>query len=297
MVWRKIDWVALPRDRDMWWKSHAAFPTVTGTDGNQAVVLVSTRNRAQRSSCAFMSIILGDGDVTLIDYSRTPLLEPGDPGHFDCDGVNVTFASGPIDDVTVWYHGWMLLRDGGWINSIGTARGDLKSGFIRTSPSPVFDRSPDDPTSLGYPFWYRVAGHNCLFYCSYEQFGNPTRGDTYSYRVRLADESLQARGNSLLCHEEGMMAQSRPSVVEYHGDYLMFVAVKGSAYHIRCARSSDGLKWEWADSKWWLTPAGSENEINEVAYPYVFLHHDRLTMFYNGDSHGKTGFGVAVWDD
>jgi hypothetical protein len=297
VAWRRIDWIGLPERRGQWWHSHAAFPTVVEAVGDCLTVLVSSRDTSKRSSCAVIMIRVSEHSAELVDFSRGPLLKPGGEGHFDCDGVNVTSAYGTRDDLTVWYHGWSLTRNGGWLNSIGSARGSLTTGFVRTSLSPSFDRSPEDPTSIGYPFWFPKRGAPVLYYCSYEKFGNPSLGEPYSYRVKCATGKDLSRGAPLLRHDEGMSAQSRPCVVERHGEYLMFVAVKGSKYHIRCANSNDGVTWQWADKKWWLVPSGESNEKTEVAYPYVTDHQGRLLMLYNGDSHGKDGIGLAVWDD
>ena len=33
-----------------------------------------------------------------------------------------------------------------------------------------------------------------------------------------------------------------------------------------------------------------------VCYPFVFDHKDITYMLYNGNSYGKTGMGLAVWE-
>ena len=77
----------------------------------------------------------------------------------------------------------------------------------------------------------------------------------------------------------------------------MFLSVKGTAYHIRSAESIDGNSWKWSEDKWSFMPLGSGGEKNETAYSFVIPYLKGLIMFYNGDNHGETGFGVAVWND
>jgi hypothetical protein len=77
----------------------------------------------------------------------------------------------------------------------------------------------------------------------------------------------------------------------------MVLSVKGDHYRIACSESLDGKNWEWSSDEWALLPLGTGGEVNEVAYSYVFWHLDSLIMLYNGDRHGETGFGVAVWND
>lgn len=297
MTWRRLGWVDVPANRPSWWTSHAGFPTVVSVLGDVVLLLVASRDGGQTSSCAYMRIDLAPNQVRLVDFSQKPLLEPGDSGCFDESGVNVTYASSSQNQISVWYHGWFLRRSGGWINSIGRADGSLERGLQRESKAPVFDRSSDDPTSLGYPFLFNFPSGSKLFYCSYENYGVPPLGQPYSYRVKFANGHDLARNSPILPHLDGCQAQSRPCVVRYRDRYRMFVSVKGQRYRIETAESADGITWAWSSDEWSLWPSGMGGETLETAYAYVFEHRGQLVMLYNGDGHGATGIGVAVWDD
>lgn len=297
MTWRRLGWIEPPAGRPSWWSSHAGFPTVVSVSGNEVLLFVASRDEAQKSSCALLRIALAPNEVSLVDSGRRPLLEPGESGCFDESGVNVTYATSSHDQISVWYHGWFLRREGGWTNSIGHATGSLEDGLQRRSTAPVFDRSSDDPTSLGYPFWFNFPSGQKLFYCSYEKYGVPPLGQPYSYRVKFANGPSLVRSGPILPHLNGCQAQSRPCVVKYRDRYRMFVSVKGQHYRIESAESKDGISWEWSGDEWSLWPSGKGGETLETAYAYVFEHDSRLAMFYNGDGHGATGVGVAIWDD
>jgi hypothetical protein len=275
--------------------SHAAFPTLISAADNKFDLLVSSRDGLQKSSCAHLTLELQGSNLRVSHVTKEPLLEPGRPGCFDEAGVNVTHAQLSDGELTVWYHGWVLKRDGGWLNSIGCARGTLQHGLKRISSAPVFDRGPEDPTSLGYPFWFNLSIGRTLFYCSYETYGVPSLGQSYSYRVKAATGEELMRSVSLLPHTGTLEAQSRPTVVYFGGRYRMFLSVKGTHYHIRGAESCDGTNWSWSSDEWSLHPSGNSGEIFEVAYSFVFEHQGQLLMFYNGDSHGETGIGLARW--
>lgn len=296
-MWKRVGWIGVPAQRPDWWSSHAAFPTVVSQSGNSIKLIVSARDVNQRSSAAVMDLAVNGEAVALLNVSDRPWLAPGLPGTFDEAGVNVTFCSTDDDGLVAWYHGWALRSGGGWWNSIGTAKGDLTSGLTRVSAAPTFDRSTEDPTSLGYPFWYDFPWGKCLLYCTYESYGIPSRNENYSYRVKCTPGLGLTRSSPLLPHLGVNQAQSRPTVVHVGNVYRMFLSVKGNRYHIACAESLDGIRWRWSADEWSLFPLGSGGEVNEVAYSYVFWQEDRLTMLYNGDGHGATGIGVAVWND
>jgi hypothetical protein len=297
MSWKRLGWIDVPISRPLWWVSHAGFPTVVSVLGDEVLLFVSSRDAAQRSSCAYLKVKLLEDGVEIIEVGRTPLLTPGASGCFDESGVNVTFAEEDSGVITVWYHGWFLRRGGGWVNSIGCASGTLEKGLRRSSEAPVFDRDSEDPTSIGYPCWFDFPTGRALFYCSYESYGVPPLGQPYSYRVKLASGPGLSRKGSVPPHLAGAQAQSRPSVVRYKGKYMMFLCVKSDKYKICCAESLDGVSWSWSERKWFLPPAGLDGEVEETAYPHVIEHRGRLVMFYNGDGHGATGVGVASWDD
>ena len=46
-----------------------------------------------------------------------------------------------------------------------------------------------------------------------------------------------------------------------------------------------------------LDPAGDGWESDMVEYPWLFDASGRRFMLYNGNDYGRTGIGLAVWDD
>ena len=295
MPWVRCGWTPVPASRPSWWVSHAAFPTLISAADNKFDLLVSSRDELQKSSCSYLTVELQGPNLQITHVAKEPLLAPGQPGCFDESGVNVTHAQLSDGELTVWYHGWLLKRDGGWLNSIGCAKGTLQHGLKRISSAPAFDRGPEDPTSLGYPFWLDLPTGRTLLYCSYDVYGVPPLGQPYSYRVKAASGPSLIRTGPLLPHTGTLEAQSRPTVVYFSGRYRMFLSVKGPRYHICGAESHDGITWSWSSDEWSLYPSGSSGEVLEVAYSYVFEHEGQLLMFYNGDSHGETGLGLARW--
>jgi hypothetical protein len=65
-------------------------------------------------------------------------------------------------------------------------------------------------------------------------------------------------------------------------------------YRLGYAESADGLQWTRHDAEVGLarSPAGWDSEM--VCYPAVIDVRGRRLLFYNGNRHGATGFGVAV---
>jgi hypothetical protein len=102
--------------------------------------------------------------------------------------------------------------------------------------------------------------------------------------------------NSLIPFELGVaQAFSRPSIVEFKGRNLM-------AYSFRGAQDKYKIGFVWLDDFSTATQCGGltaflpsdhewENEM--VEYPFLFVHHSKLFMLYNGNYYGKTGIGLT----
>ena len=91
-------------------------------------------------------------------------------------------------------------------------------------------------------------------------------------------------------------AIGRPCVVKDSGVYRMWYCYRGPSYRIGYAESPDGLSWTRMDRDAGIdcSPEGWDSEMQ--CYPWVFDHGGRRYMLYNGNSYGKTGFGLALAD-
>ncbi len=67
-------------------------------------------------------------------------------------------------------------------------------------------------------------------------------------------------------------------------------------YRIGYAESSDGLQWIRMDETIGMDVSNNGWDSEMVCYPFVFDHKDITYMLYNGNSYGKTGMGLAVWE-
>jgi hypothetical protein len=64
-------------------------------------------------------------------------------------------------------------------------------------------------------------------------------------------------------------------------------------YRIGYAESGDGLQWERRDDEAGIEASASGWDSEMICYAAVIDVNGRRLMFYNGNRHGATGFGVA----
>jgi hypothetical protein len=73
----------------------------------------------------------------------------------------------------------------------------------------------------------------------------------------------------------------------------MWYCYRGDSYRIGYAESADGNDWTRRDQDAGIDCSTSGWDSEMQAYPWVFGEGRRRYMLYNGNSYGKTGFGIA----
>ena len=63
------------------------------------------------------------------------------------------------------------------------------------------------------------------------------------------------------------------------------------------AESQDGLKWTRMDDRAGIDVSSQGWDSTMVCYPNIVSVDGVPHMFYNGNGHGTSGFGYAVWQD
>ena len=91
-------------------------------------------------------------------------------------------------------------------------------------------------------------------------------------------------------------ALGRPSVVRDGDLYRMWYSIRSHSrpYRIGYAESADGLAWTRRDEEVGIAKSAEGWDSEMICYPAVIDAGGRRLMFYNGNRHGATGFGVAV---
>jgi hypothetical protein len=91
-------------------------------------------------------------------------------------------------------------------------------------------------------------------------------------------------------------ALCRPWVLRNDVGYGMWFCHRGNEYRLGYAESCDGVNWERRDDLAGLDVSEHGWDSEMIAYPSLCEHRGRRYLFYNGNSYGHSGFGVAVAD-
>jgi hypothetical protein len=281
--------------------SHAALPTPYPLGGDLVRIFYSGRDSANRSSVGCMVVRLAE--PPRIEERRTePVLLPGGLGAFDDAGIGVgCIVPGDLED-RLYYMGWNIGGAVPWRNAIGVAVGSAREErFERPFQGPILDRGPFDPYSLSYPWVLRLGPQDWrMWYGTHLQWGASQADMSHAIRSATSTNGLDWRPASEICvPPRGVeIATVRPTVIRHaDGAFEMYFAARGleTPYAIARAASADGTTWRRIPCG--IAAAPNNWEGGALTYPAVFEQAGREWMLYNGQGYGKTGFGLAVWEE
>lgn len=301
--WRKKGLLFEPGGDDF---SHGSHPCAIHIEGDRHVVAFTRRDERQRSHIFLCNAIVSHGRVELLGTPKLAL-GPGEPCHFDCDGViSVCFVKHGRA-IYLYYVGWQNLPEGLWICDTGRVKMDEgELTLTREFQGPVLGRDKSNPLFAAATAFHVSGDLWQTWYNSGIRWEKTEQGWKHHYGIHYAHSH---NGVDWICHpgmclpfaDEYEYAFGRPSVIHREDTYFMWYAHRATrttdTYRIGFASSMDGRHWERNDplSGIDVSPTGWDSEM--ICYPCVFEHRGSMYMLYNGNGYGKTGFGLAVMEE
>jgi hypothetical protein len=298
MTWRKLGLVFEPPSDLPWLKSHAALPAVA-PDGCR--VYWSGRDGDGRAHVGWLELDAQD-PARVVRVGPRAVLEPGPPGSFDESGVTVSCAVAAGSRLHLYYTGWSLGVTVPFYLFAGLAvSDDGGETFIRASPAPILDRSPEDPYLTASPWVIVENGLWRMWYVSGSRWERLGTGVRHFYNIRYAEspDGVVWERDPAPCidfAEAAEYAFSRPCVVRDEDCYRMWYAFRGDRYRLGYAESADGRTWERKDAEAGLEASEGGWDSEMIAYPCVLDRGDSRFLLYNGNGYGRTGIGLARWE-
>lgn len=304
MGWKRLGRVFVAEGQTPWMLSHAANPQSLHLWGDIYRVFFSVRDAHNRSHIAFVDLDL-NRPLEVLSLSRAPVLSPGDIGLFDDSGVVPSCIVNLPIGVGLFFIGISLGKNVPFYSYPGLAiLNDSRDSASRFSRAPILDRSREHPYAGGavsilfdeerqvYRMWHEVCN------------GWSTDGGAVNMRLGIGCTSSK---NGLAWTAGSSISLPLPETIEYFGSpcvlfdsgrYRMWYSFKmDGKYQIGYAESPDGSEWTLRPSDSVLPKAVSGWDSEEVAYPHVFRHGEKLLMLYCGNQYGRTGFGIAAWEE
>jgi hypothetical protein len=302
MSWRKLGHVFAP-DGSLWWaRTNASFPTAEPLGDGRIRIYFTALDERLDGRVGFVDVD-ADDPLRILAVAPEPVLDIGALGEFDDCGAN---AMGIATDGTrkfLYYQGWQRTEKTPFLIFSGVAVSDNGgASFSRIGRVPALDRTAAEPYLRGAPFVMRDGGGFHMWYVNSTEWSVRDGEPKYRITVRVTDseDGLQWNGKSVLCVEpEGdEYAVGRPCVIHDGGTYRMWYSIRSftQPYRIGYAESPDGVSWTRRDDAAGIHCSTSGWDSEMVCYAYVVDAGPHRYLFFNGNRHGSTGFGVARWE-
>jgi len=305
VIWEKCGLVWGPDGGLPWARTHAMVPTPVSLPHLGVIrIFFSSCDDAGISRPGFVDVSPAH-PTRVCHVHPLPLMDIGQPGTFDENGVLVTSVIlVPDGRLFMYYVGF----------EIGTRiRYRLLSGlaiseddgltFVRHSTVPILERRPDDLYFRGGPCVRLENGRFRMWYVGGSHWLDIDGKSMPEYRVKYLEsaDGLAWTGSGRLVlditrdDEHGF---GRPWVLPVDaGGYEMYYSIRRKslrAYRMGYALSADGLSWSRQDEAMGLdvTPGGIDSDA--IMYAAPLRVGDAMVCYYNGNDFGRAGFAVAV---
>lgn len=300
MRWRKLGLVHAPGGERWWARTHAYLPTAEVHEGEYVRVYFSGLDEQSYGRIGYVDLAWDD-PTRVIAESAEPVLDLGPAGAFDDSGVSPSCVMTHGGVRRLYYFGWQRMQRVPYLLFAGLAESvDGGRSYSRVQATPVLDRTPDEPfvrsaTTIlaedgGYRAWYVSA-------TGWTEWQDRVVPEYVVRAARSADgiQWMPEAHPSIPLANDDEFGFGRPWVIRDADRYRMWYSIRSRSqpYRIGYAESVDGASWTRRDEEAGISASSTGWDSEMICFPCVVDVGERRLMFYNGNGHGRTGFGLA----
>ncbi len=297
MKWQRKGLVFNPTNKFSWAFQHALQPTPL-VRKESIRVFIGLRDTEGVSRIGYVDLA-STNPLEVLNISHNPVLDIGEDGCFDENGVVPTAVVEHDNKIFLFYAGYQL---GGKVRfkvlgglAISHDGGET---FTRAKRTPVFERT-DEETLFRVPHTVVVDnGTWKAWYGGGDHFITGSRKSLPAYDIRYteSDSPLQFSNSGRILLETigDEYRLGRPFVLKKQQLFYMFYGFssEGAPYQLGYATSPDGKEWVRHDDTIGISLAAEGWDSEMMAYPSVVQTNNKTYMFYNGNNYGEQGFGL-----
>lgn len=285
-----------PKGVFSWATSHALQPTPYLTDEGIRVYC-GFRDVDGVSRVGYV-LLDEDNPAIIKGVSKGPVLDIGEPGCFDDNGVVPCFLYSQNEYLYLYYAGYQLVNKIKFQVFGGIAVSEDGGGtFERLSIVPFTDRTDAEPFFRVTHSLIKKSDDYLFFYGGGNRFIKIEKKVFPSYNIRMfASKSFDSQSDNgvvILDFENADEYRiARPYVYEDYGMLYMlyYLAKTDGSFEIQRAKSEDWITWK-RDDEFKIAGVREDWELNMMAYPAYIRTKNLDLIFYNGNNYGENGFG------
>lgn len=305
MKFEKKGLVYSPPFDGSWRDNSALTPTPLLINKDTIRVFAGFRDKMGVSRIGFVDV---DANVPTIikKISTKPALDIGSPGMFDDNGMilgDVLLMNGKI---YMYYVGFQLVQKVKFLAFTGLAISeDEGDTFMRYSQTPILDRSDEGRCIRAIHSVESMNGEIHAWYGrgSEWQFINGVPYPVYDIYHITSSNGMDFPKLGRKCITTNQINKEyrigRPRVYKLNGKLIMMFTygTLDGRYMAGAAFSDNGTEWTRDDDKLGIELSDKGWDSIHLSYPALLSVLGKTYMFYNGNSMGYDGFGLAEMVD
>ncbi|MDI3318639.1 hypothetical protein [Pinibacter soli] len=302
MRWIKKGLIFSSKNQPVWSKNSALTPSPILL-GDKIRVYAGFRDDEGVSRIGFVDLN-ADCPNEIIGVSDKPVLDIGEPGTFDDNGVILGDVIADGDQIRMYYVGFQLVKRAKFLAFSGLAiSNDNGNTFERVSNAPILDRSNNQHfiraihTALNdngtWKIWY-AAGNKW-------EIINGQPFPCYNIYYTESKNGIDFNNPAQFCVDNIWPEYriGRPRVYKISDNKYLLFYTKGTIhgdYFPGVATSTDGINWVRKDDQLGIELSNEGWDSETLCYPSLLNYKNKVYMFYNGNKMGADGFGYAELD-
>lgn len=300
MKWQKKGLIKPPNLGQGWSQTHAMVPTPILL-GEKIRVYINSCDEHRVARVGYVDLLASDPSE-VIGYSKTPVLDIGEPGTFDQDGVlQCSIIQESENKLLMYYVGFEVENKIRYRLLSGLAISeDAGESFIRIQKTPILERSPGELFFRGGPFAIKEADKYKLWYVAGSEWidieGKQMPVYVLKYQESKSPDQWQDLGETSIDIEfDNEFGFGRPYYFKHAGKSYLFYSIrdKKEGYVIGYAESDDGKAWIRKDNEIGISKSTGEFDSEMICYAALIEVKNKVYMFYNGNDFGRDGFAYA----
>jgi predicted GH43/DUF377 family glycosyl hydrolase len=301
-IWEKKGLIYCPDCHLSWAKHYTTVPTARILD-ERIRIYFSALDENNFGRIGYVDVAK-DNPAQLLAQPETPFFDLGEPGTFDDSGVLPSCFVEVGDRIHMYYIGFQRLERAPYMIFAGLAISeDNGETFVRHTKTPMLERTSREPfvrsgtTVLYDNGMFRVWYVSALGWIDID--GRPLPECVIRYAE--SPDGINWNATDVISIETNVEAGeysiSRPWIMKDNNKYRLWYSIrsKNRPYRIGYAESSDGIRWQRMDDEVGIYASSTGWDSEMVCYANVIQVNQQLMMFHNGNQHGRTGFGYAIW--
>jgi hypothetical protein len=287
-----------------WYKKNSMVPIPYLTDAKTLRIFLTMCDKNNVGRIGYVDVN-PDNPSEILNYSKVPVLDIGEDGAFDDNGVVTASVFEEDEKIYLFYSGYQLAVKVPYFIFTGLSISkDRGNTFERFSRAPLLDRNKAELMTRCVPEVIKEDDKYRMFYAGdyktswVEKDGKkkPCYNFKYLYSNDLKSWPNTEGQKCIDLAEDGdEHGIAKATVWKEDNKYKMIYSIRSlsKGYRLGYAESENKIDFSRMDNKVGIDVSENGFDSEMICFPSRFQYNDKIYLFYCGNHYGMAGFGYA----